>query len=464
MTVNGKDIHAGDTFDVHNPATGRVFAQAPDCSPAGLDEALQAAATAFPLWSADIATRRAALLAAAERIEESAEDLALLLTLEQGKPLPDARFEVQLTALSLRVTATLDVPHEVTRDDDRERIEVLHPPMGVVAVITPWNFPLALAALKCGPALLAGNTVVLKPSPFTPLSTLALGVVLREVLPPGVLNVISGQDPLGARLAEHPVPRKVSFTGSVATGKRVAAAAAPDLKRLTLELGGNDAAVLLDDVDLGAHADSLFWAAFVNCGQLCAAMKRLYVPRSRYTEVVDALADRARALKVGDGMLPDIQLGPLATAPQFARVQELVEEALAGGADAAAGGQRLDGDGYFFAPTILRDLDDGVRIVDEEQFGPVLPVIPYDDVEDALARANGTRYGLNGSVWGADPERAAALAARLECGTSWVNAHAVPTPGVPMGGHKWSGLGVENGLAGLLSFTETKVLHIVRGR
>ncbi|WP_329353667.1 aldehyde dehydrogenase family protein [Streptomyces sp. NBC_01261] len=464
MTVNGKEVHTSDTFGVDNPATGRVFAQAPDCSPDQLDDALQAASDALPLWRDDIAARRSALLAAAARIEESTEELATLLTLEQGKPLPDARFEVGLTALSLRTTAPLDLPREVIRDDDKERIEVVHQPMGVVAAITPWNFPLALAALKIGPALLAGNTVVLKPSPFTPLSSLALGIVLRDVLPPGVLNVISGRDPLGARLAEHSVPRKVSFTGSVATGKRVAEATAPDLKRLTLELGGNDAAILLDDVDLDVHADSLFWGAFANCGQICAAMKRLYVPRSRYTEVVDALADRARSVRVADGMLPGTQLGPLATAPQFARVQELVGEALAGGATAAAGGRRLDGDGYFFAPTILRDVEDGVRIVDEEQFGPVLPVIPYDDVEEALARANGTHFGLDGSVWSADPERAAALAARLECGTSWVNTHAVPTPGVPLGGHKWSGLGVEGGLAGLLSFTETKVLHVIRSR
>ncbi|MER7930108.1 aldehyde dehydrogenase family protein [Streptomyces sp. NPDC096057] len=463
MTVNGGDVPAKDTFGVHNPATGRVFAQAPDCSPEQLDEALRAASDAFPLWREDIGARRAALLAAADRIEESAGDLAPLLTLEQGKPLADAHFEVMLTAMSLRATAALDVPREVIRDDETELIEVLHQPMGVVAVITPWNFPLTLAAVKCGPVLLAGNTVVLKPSPFTPLSTLALGVILRDVLPPGVLNVVSGRDPLGARLAEHPVPRKISFTGSTATGKRVAAAAAYDLKRLTLELGGNDAAILLDDVDLDAHADSLFWAAFVNCGQVCAAMKRLYVPRARYTEVVDALADRARSVKVGDGMLPDVQMGPLAIAPQFARVQELVSEALAGGATAAAGGGRLDGDGYFFAPTILRDIEDGARVVDEEQFGPVLPVIAYDDVEEALARANGTQYGLDGSVWSADADRAATLAARLECGTSWVNTHSMPTQGVPMGGHKWSGLGVEGALAGLLSSTETKVLHVVRG-
>ncbi|WP_245567485.1 aldehyde dehydrogenase family protein [Nocardia vinacea] len=462
MTVNGKDVHTSDTFGVENPATGRVFAQAPDCSPAQLDDALQAATDAFPRWREDIATRRTALLAAAARIEEVAEEIAPLLTLEQGKPLPDARFELQVVALSLRSTAALDVPQQVISDDDAQRIELLAQPMGVVALITPWNFPLGLAALKLAPALLAGNTVVLKPSPYTPLSSLALGVALRDVLPPGVFNVITGRDPLGARLVVHPVPRKVSFTGSIATGKRVALAAVSDLKRLTLELGGNDAAILLDDIDLDLYADPIFWAAFANNGQLCVAIKRLYVPRARYAEVVDAMADRARSVKVADGMSPGAQLGPLATGPQFARVQELVAEALANGATAAAGGRPLDGDGYFFAPTILRDLDAGVRVVDEEQFGPVLPVMPYDDVEDALARANATCYGLNGSVWSADPERAAALATRLECGTSWVNTHGALRPDVPMGGHKLSGLGVEGGLPGLLSFTQAKVLHIMR--
>jgi acyl-CoA reductase-like NAD-dependent aldehyde dehydrogenase len=257
--------------------------------------------------------------------------------------------------------------------------------------------------MKIAPALRAGNTVVLKPSPFTPLATLRLGELLRSVLPPGVLNVVSGGDALGAWMTEHPAARKISFTGSVATGKRVAAAAAPDLKRITLELGGNDPAIVLDDADVDAVADGIFWGSFGNAGQICSAIKRVYVPDSLHGALVDALADRARSVKVCDGREKGAQLGPISTRPQFERVCELVEDALAGGARAAAGGTPLDGPGNFFAPTVLTDVEDGARIVDEEQFGPALPVVAYRDLEDAVARANHTHFGLCGSVWGADP-------------------------------------------------------------
>jgi acyl-CoA reductase-like NAD-dependent aldehyde dehydrogenase len=463
MVIDGKAVAPTETFGVINPATGKVFAHAPDCSPEQLDHAMRAAAAAFPGWQIDMELRRHALLAAAEAIEDAAGELAPLLTAEQGKPLADARFEVGLTAAGLRHTAELDLPREILQDDQHTRIEVGHGPMGVIAAITPWNFPLGLATLKIGPALLAGNTVVLKPSPFTPLSTLALGEIVQDLFPPGVLNVISGRDPLGAQMTEHPVPRKISFTGSVATGKRVAAAAAPDLKRLTLELGGNDAAILLEDVDLDAFADRLLWGALVNCGQICLAIKRIYAPRARYAEVVEALTDRARSIVVGDGMAPDTQLGPLNNAPLFARVRDLLAGAVTQGATAAGGGGPEAGDGYFFRPTILSGAVEGMRIVDEEQFGPVLPVIAYDDVEDALVRANASRFGLGGSVWSADLERATAVARRLECGTSWINAHAVPSPMAPIGGHKWSGMGIEGGLPGLLEFTEIKVLHTMKG-
>ncbi|GAA5161407.1 aldehyde dehydrogenase family protein [Amycolatopsis dongchuanensis] len=463
MTIGGRAVEGAGTFGVENPATGRVFAQAPECSPEQLDEALHAAADAFPAWRSDEGARRDLLRAAAKRVEDAADELAALITAEQGKPLADARLEVQGTVAGLRFVADLEVPREVLADDGQARVELVHQPFGVVAAITPWNFPVAIAGLKLGPALLTGNTVVLKPSPFTPLSTLHLGGLLRDVLPPGVLNVVSGSDPLGARLIAHPVPRKISFTGSVATGRKVAAAAADDLKRVTLELGGNDAAILLDDFDVDALADRLFWGAFLNSGQVCAAIKRVYVPRRLHDVVVDALADRARSVVVGDGTAEGTRLGPLTTRPQFERVSELVADALARGATAVTGGGPLDREGYFFQPTILRDIDDGVRLVDEEQFGPALPVLAYDDVEDAIRRANATHYGLDGSVWSADPERAAAVAERLECGTAWLNTHALPHPAVPFGGWKHSGLGVESGVPGLVAFTESKVLYRVKG-
>jgi acyl-CoA reductase-like NAD-dependent aldehyde dehydrogenase len=355
--------------------------------------------------------------------------------------------------------ANLETPPQIIQDDDNAFVEVVRRPLGVVAAITPWNFPLTLAFWKIAPALLAGNTMVLKPSPFTPLSTLKVGELLRDVLPPGVLNVVSGGDELGAWMTSHPVPRKISFTGSIETGKKVAASAAPDLKRVTLELGGNDPAIVLDDADPGTVAAAIFEGAFSNNGQVCSAIKRVYVPEAMYDDVVDALAARAKATKVGDGTEPDSKLGPINNEPQYERVKELVADALSQGARAAAGGHAMDRPGYFFEPTILAGLTDGTRIVDEEQFGPALPVISYRNEGDVIDRANATHFGLSGSVWSADADRAAAVAAQLECGTAWVNTHLALSPQQPFGGFKWSGVGVENGPWGLAEFTEFQAMH-----
>ncbi len=463
MTIGGAAAATEATFDVINPATGAVLGAAPECSAGQLDAAMESAAKAFRDWRADEGARRAALHAVADVLTSSVEELAPVLTAEQGKPLRDARREVVGAAVWCRYFADLEIPREVIQDDSRALVEVLRRPVGVVAAITPWNYPVTLASWKVAPALLAGNTVVLKPSPFTPLSSLRLGELLRDVLPPGVLNVVSGGDALGGWMTGHPVPRKISFTGSVATGKKVAAAAAPDLKRVTLELGGNDPAILLDDVDPEAVADQLFWAAFANNGQVCSAIKRVYAPEALYGRVVDALADRARAVRVGDGAAEGTELGPVNNRPQFERVAELVDDAVRGGARAVAGGAAREGGGYFFEPTILADVSDGTRIVDEEQFGPALPVIAYRDLDDAVERANATSFGLSGSVWSADPDRGAEVAARLECGTAWSNTHLVLQPHQPFGGAKWSGLGVENGPWGLLAFTELQVLYRARG-
>jgi acyl-CoA reductase-like NAD-dependent aldehyde dehydrogenase len=459
MTIDAAAAPTAATFDVVNPATNEVYAAAPECSREQLDAAMESAAKAFRDWRADESARRDALRAAAGLLMSSSQAVAPILTAEQGKPISDANIELIAAGMWLQYYADLELPREVIQDDDSAFVEVLRKPLGVVAAITPWNFPLVLASWKIAPALLAGNTMVLKPSPFTPLATLKMGELLRDVLPPGVLNVVSGGDELGAWMTSHPVPRKVSFTGSVATGKKVAAAAAPDLKRVTLELGGNDPAILLDDVDVAKVADSVFRAAFANNGQVCSAVKRVYVPEALYDDVVSALATQAKSQKVGDGMEADTQLGPINNRPQFERVSELVADALKGGAKAAAGGKPVDGPGNFFEPTILSDISDGTRIVDEEQFGPALPVISYRDLDDALDRANATHFGLSGSVWSSDPDRAASVAERLECGTAWVNTHLALAPHQPFGGAKWSGIGVENGTWGLLGFTEIQVLH-----
>jgi acyl-CoA reductase-like NAD-dependent aldehyde dehydrogenase len=459
MTISGEAVPTAETFDVINPATGKAHAQAPQATKEQLDAAFDSSAKAYRDWKLDEPARREALKAAAGVLMASAGDIAPVLTAEQGKPLAEANIEVFGAAIWLQYFADLELPREVIQDDDAAFVEVIRRSLGVVAAITPWNFPLILASWKIAPALLAGNTMVLKPSPFTPLSTLKLGEVLRGVLPPGVLNVVTGGDDLGAWMTSHPVPRKISFTGSVATGKKVAAAAAPDLKRVTLELGGNDPAIVLDDADAATVADKIFDAAFANNGQVCSAIKRVYVPEALYGDVVDALAAKAKSTKVGDGMEADTKLGPINNKPQYERVKELVDDAVSSGARAVTGGKPMDSDGYFFEPTILADITDGTRIVDEEQFGPALPVISYRDLDDAVERANATHFGLSGSVWSADASRAADVASRLECGTAWANTHLALAPHQPFGGAKWSGIGVENGPWGLYGFTELQVLH-----
>jgi acyl-CoA reductase-like NAD-dependent aldehyde dehydrogenase len=459
MTIGGDAAITSDRFGVINPASGEVCAEAPECSRAELDLAMDAAAKAYVDWRGDEQRRRELLGQVSDLLFASVEELAPILTSEQGKSLGDAKIEVLGAAIWFRYFADLELPREVIQDDDAAFAEVIRRPLGVVAAITPWNFPLILASWKIAPALLAGNTMVLKPSPYTPLTTLRLGELLRDVLPAGVFNVVSGGDELGAWMTSHPVPRKISFTGSVATGKLVASSAAPDLKRVTLELGGNDPAIVLDDVEPSDIADKLFWGAFSNNGQICSAIKRVYVPEARYAEYVDALAECARGVVVGDGMEEGTQLGPINNKPQFDRVTELVGDALAGGARAVTGGKPMDRPGYFFEPTILADISDGARIVDEEQFGPALPIIGYRDLADAVERANATHFGLSGSVWTSDADRGAEVAGQLECGTAWVNAHLALAPHQPFGGAKWSGIGVENGPWGLLGFTELQVLY-----
>ena len=459
MTINGKPAETVSTFDVVNPATGRVEAQAPDCTLDQLDAAMESASRAYRSWRGNEAARRRAMLALADAIIAHSDELVDALVIESGKPIGLAASEPQICAAWLRYYAAMDIPRETLQDDENALIELAHRPLGVVAAITPWNVPLGLAMWKIAPALRAGNTVVLKPSPFTPVSTLVLGSIMGDVLPPGVVNTVTGGDNLGKAMTSHPVPRKVSFTGSVIAGKDVAASAVAGLKRITLELGGNDPAIILDDADIADLAPKLLGVAFFNAGQACALPKRIFAPASRYEETVDAFAAAARAIVLGGPRDAATQMGPLSTRPQFERVRDLVADAIAQGARVAAGGAPADGDGYFFLPTILADVSEGYRIVDEEQFGPALPILSYDTIDEALARANDTEFGLCGSVWSADVDRATAVAEQLEVGTTFVNTHAALSPTIQFGGAKSSGLGVENGLPGLLAFTEDQVVY-----
>ncbi|MEU3370389.1 aldehyde dehydrogenase family protein [Streptomyces sp. NPDC006660] len=457
---SGSPGPAAPRFAVVDPATGEAFEEAPDQGPEELDAAVERASSAWRGWRADPDARAAALLAAADAVEGAGDTLARLLSREQGKPLAESHAEIARTAARLRYFAGLTDPgSRPIRDGRPVTSEVRWRSIGPVAAIVPWNFPLQLAAAKFAPALAAGNTVVLKPSPFTPLATRLLGSVLAAALPRDVLTVVTGREPLGAQLASHPGIRHVTFTGSVATGRSVAASAAASLTRVTLELGGNDAAILLDDVEVDRIADRLFWAAFRNCGQVCMAVKRVYVPVRLHAQVVEALAQRARDVRVGPGLDPDTRLGPLNNAPQLARVDDLVQRALAAGARAASGGRRLERPGYFFAPTVLTDVPPDSPVVTDEQFGPVLPVLPYRSLDEALDAANGTGFGLGGSVWGTDLDRAEAVAERLECGTAWINHHAELSLAQPFAGVKDSGLGVAGGPWGLYGNLRPFVVH-----
>jgi acyl-CoA reductase-like NAD-dependent aldehyde dehydrogenase len=463
LIIDGKPLAAASSFDVIDPSTGAAFAACPDCSREQLDQAMDAAALAFRSWSKDEPARRAALVAAADALVPHAESIGRLLTQEQGKPLQDAIGEVHGAAFWLRHASTLELPVESLHEDDEQRVELHRKPIGVVGAITPWNFPIILAMWKIASGLRAGNTIVLKPSPFTPLSSLAMGRALQEALPPGVLNVVAGGNELGRWITEHPTVRKISFTGSVATGKKIAEVAAPDLKRVTLELGGNDPAIVLGDVDPEKIAEKLFWSAFRNAGQICIAVKRVYVEEKVYAPLVEKLGELARGVVVGNGLDASTQMGPINNRPQYERVGELIDAARADGARFEAGGEPREGGGYFYDPTIVTGIEDGSRLVDEEQFGPVLPVIPVASAEDAIERANAGHFGLGGSIWTTDTDRGVELASALECGTGWVNQHGALTPFAPFGGCKWSGLGYENGPWGLAAFTELQVISVAKG-
>ncbi|WP_426323269.1 aldehyde dehydrogenase family protein [Microbacterium sp. E-13] len=456
-TSGGVDLATTATLPVLNPATGRPFALAPAVTPEQLSGVFETAQAAFEDWRKDDDRRRQVLRDLASALRENIDELAPILTAEQGHPLSDSVGELHASARWLDYYADLELPKEVIRDDAEAYEEVVRRPMGVVSAITPWNFPIALAVWKIAPALRAGNTMVIKPSQYTPMATLALGRLARGIVPDGVLNVVSGA--LGSAMVAHPIPRKVSFTGSTEVGKTVALNAAEDLKRLTLELGGNDPAIILPDVDVAEIAESLFWNGFNNNGQLCFAVKRVYAHRDIKDDLVEALAEIAKKVRVADGMSEGAQLGPINNSAQFDRVTELVEDAVRGGARVAAGAGRIGDEGYFYRPTILDNVDDGVRVVDEEQFGPVLPVVAFDDEADAVRRANRSEFGLTASVWSGDPERAMALAPSIDAGQVAINRHGRGVrPHLPFGGHKWSGIGVENGPWGLYGFTEIQVL------
>jgi acyl-CoA reductase-like NAD-dependent aldehyde dehydrogenase len=463
--IDGQLVGSERQLDVINPATGQVFARCPAATKIQLDQAVAAARRAFESWQRTSYQDRAAMLKiVAEVLRRHQDRLAELLTREQGKPLSQARDEIGRAFAQSEGMTRIEIPVEILVDDAERRVELHYVPLGVVGIITPWNAPINLAAGPLTSALYTGNTVVLKPSPYTPLSTLKLGELIREIVPRGVVNILGGGDDLGQWMTEHPGIDKISFTGSVATGKKVMASAASNLKRITLELGGNDPAIVLEDVDPKAIAPKLFFAAFVNSGQVCMAIKRIYAHERIYDALCEALAAEARKAIVGDGLDPATQLGPIQNRKQYERVIAILEDAKRAGARILAGGELPARPGYFLTPTIVTGIADDSRLVKEEQFGPIVPVLKFSDVDDAVRRANDTRYGLSGSVWSNDTDRAAAIAVRLEVGTAWVNQHRVTSAVVPFGGAKESGVGRQYSALGLKGYMEPRVVSILRGQ
>ncbi|MEM8923288.1 MAG: aldehyde dehydrogenase family protein [Actinomycetota bacterium] len=465
MIIDGEATEGAGSFDVINPATGDVLGQGPTASQEQVTAAIEAARRAQPAWAARSSEERAAMLnQVADVFEANAAALAELITKEQGKPLsgPGSMFEMEAAVGFTRVPAMLDLPPEVVFEDETRVDELHYDPLGVVAAIAPWNWPVMIAVWQIMPAVRMGNTVVIKPSELTPLGTLELVRLINTVLPPGVVNAVSGDGEVGSWLVSSSDVDKIMFTGSVATGKKVAAAASASLTRTTMELGGNDPAIIMGDVDPAAIAEGLFWGSFINMGQTCACAKRLYVHDDVYDAVVDGLVSLAEAMPMGDGLEEGNVLGPIQNKAQFDKVASFVDQAKASGATIRTGGAPMEGNGYFYPITIVTDICDDALLVAEEQFGPAIPVIRFSDNEEAIAKANADELGLGASVWSSDVEQAKAVAKRLQAGTVWINQHGAVHPMVPFGGAKGSGFGVEFGVDGLKAVTQPKALSTAK--
>lgn len=463
LLIGGELVGSKKQLDVINPATEEVVAKIPVATLEQLNDAVAAARTAFPAWKkTSVEERRGLLQEMGAAIEENSEALALLLTAEQGKTIADARNEVMFAGLFLQNMASHDFEPEVLLEDDAQRVEIHRRPLGVVAGIAAWNFPLLIAVYKITPALIAGNCMILKPAPTTPLATLRLGELVKDIFPGGVLNILSDDNDLGPYITSHPGIDKISFTGSTATGKKIMASGAETLKRMTLELGGNDAAIVLDDVDVPAAIEGIFGASFMNSGQVCIALKRLYVQDGVYDAICAGLAEKANSAVVGNGMSEGCEFGPVQNKMQYEKICSYIEDAKENG-EIIAGGEIPEQPGYVVPLTVVKNISDGSRLVDEEPFGPILPVIRFSDIDDAIEKANGLDYGLGGSVWSSDIERATNIAAELDAGTVWINKHMDFGPHIPFPAAKGSGIGVEWGREGVLEYTAMKVINIAKG-
>ena len=463
LRIAGVPYSSAARMDVIDPATLERFGSAPISESSDLDAAVRAAAAAQPAWAGRAWSERAERVRAfADVVTGDVDVLAHLLSREQGKPLAKSQAEVMGAGFFMKGFADLELKPEVLRDTDTQYVRAERRPIGVVGAITAWNYPVLLAAWKIAPAVLTGNAVIAKPAPTTPLSTLRLAQLAESVFPQGLVTVLTGDERLGPWVTGHEGIGKISFTGSIATGQAIMANASSTLKRLTLELGGNDAAIVMPDFNVSGAAEGLFWSAFSNCGQVCAAAKRIYVPDSLYEAVCSAFTELAANVRVGPWDMDDVEMGPMQNSMQLAKVTGLVARAKAAGARVVYEGS-VPEDGYFYPLTVLADVTDDNPVNAEEQFGPVIALSRYSDLEDAIARANDDRHGLGASVWGEDADTATGVALRLQAGSVWVNQHPSMGPEIPFGGVKQSGIGVECGIRGLEEYTDVFVLNAKRG-
>ncbi|MAY19569.1 MAG: aldehyde dehydrogenase [Erythrobacteraceae bacterium] len=462
--INGEMVATSDWLDVVNPANEEVIGQVPACGADELDKAVAAARAAFKSWKkTSFEERQAACMAISGAIKENAEELYRLLTSEQGKPHAQAKGEIYGAAGMSAAQATFKLEDVVSEDTDTRLSRTRRVPVGVVGGIVPWNFPVMMAVQKIVPALMSGCTIVLKPSPFTPLTTLRLAELIADKVPAGTVNIITGEDSLGPLITGHKDIDKITFTGSTATGKKIMEGASADLKRITLELGGNDASIVLPDADPKKVAEQIFWSSFQNAGQVCVAAKRIYIHEDIYDELSQAIADYAKTVVVGDGAEQGTGVGPIQNKKQYERVLELIEDAKDNGYKFLTGGDKdPSGTGYYVPITILDNPPEDARIVAEEQFGPVMPLMKFSSEDEVIARANASDYGLAGAVWTSNPEKGVEIAEQLETGTVWINEYMHLSPFAPFGGHKQSGFGAEYGLDGLKEFTYPQVITIKR--
>ena len=467
-----RDASDGGTTEIRNPATGELVDRVAAAAQEDINRAIDAAETAFHKWSAVPPPQRAAILyRAAHLLEEREKDLARLLTQEQGKPLREAVLEIRRFAHTLEHYAGLAKSIRggyVPALDERRYGMIIKRPIGVCGAIVPWNFPVSLLGNKIGPALITGNTVVVKPAGTTPLTDIQAGLILNEAgLPPGVLNIVPGPARIvGETLLKDPRVRKIGFTGATSTGKHVMEVAAQNIKRVTLELGGSDPMIVCDDADIDEAVSAASVGRFFNCGQACLAIKRLYLFEKIYDQFVSKLVAKTEKLRAGNGLESGVIVGPLHTAAQRDEVEEQVNDAVKHGAKVLVGGKRPSGDafarGNFYLPTLLVDVDEQSRIVQEEVFGPALPIMRVKDFEEAIAKANSSIYGLGSSIWTRDLDNATAAAERLEAGYTWINSPQIIFDELPFGGVKQSGLGKEHGEEALDYYMETKSVVVAR--